>query len=232
MGESEKPPHSSVKQPSQSTSNFLWCDWSIAVVITGKCSELCATPVGKCVFVCTYLTIWVRAFPNNFDPYLFPHFLAYLSHLIYSDLILMLHIDSTHKMQFWNNSFLNIRKAASIFGPARPTFCVCTLVCMCTVVLNLCLHILLIAVCKCPCYSVLCFHTCVSTLLKCELVCFVSLLLKAGAPLPLLCRPHRDRFLCPPQPCPSNVIMRAAPLDSTNQSTEPFILPLGSAGRS
>lgn len=44
-------------------------------------------------------------------------------------------------------------------------------------------------------------------------------------------RPHCDRFLCPPQPCPSNVIKQAAPLDSTNQSTEPFILPLGSAGR-
>lgn len=36
---------------------FLWCDWSIAVVITGKCSELCTTPVGKCAFVCTYLTM-------------------------------------------------------------------------------------------------------------------------------------------------------------------------------
>lgn len=93
-----------------------------------------------------------------------------------------------------------------------------------------CLHVLFMAVGLCPCYSLLCFHTCISTL-KCNLVCFVSLLLKPGAPLPLLCRSERDRFLCPPQPCPSNVIKRAAPLDSTNQSTEPFILPLGSAGR-
>lgn len=37
--ESETHPHSSVKQPGQSTSNFLWSDWSIVVVITGKCSE-------------------------------------------------------------------------------------------------------------------------------------------------------------------------------------------------
>lgn len=47
--EVDKHPHSSVKQPGQSTSNFLWSDWSIAVVITGKCSEPCNTPVWKCV---------------------------------------------------------------------------------------------------------------------------------------------------------------------------------------
>lgn len=51
------------------------------------------------------------------------------------------------------------------------------------------------------------------------------------ATLYLLGWPHVDRYLCPPQPSPSNVIKQAAPLDSTNQSTEPFILPPGAAGR-
>lgn len=50
--ESETHSHSSVKQPGQSTSNFLWSDWSIAVVITGKRSEPCNTPVGRRVCLC------------------------------------------------------------------------------------------------------------------------------------------------------------------------------------
>lgn len=57
--------HSTVKLPGQSTSNFLWSDWSIAVVITGKRSEPCTTPVRKCVFVC------MRKRGRVFPPYPF-----------------------------------------------------------------------------------------------------------------------------------------------------------------
>lgn len=65
--EAEMHPYSTVKQPGQSTSNFLWSDWSIAVVITGKPSEPCKTPVGECVFVC------MRVLPPHPCVHIFNH---------------------------------------------------------------------------------------------------------------------------------------------------------------